>query len=63
MGLIADEDFISYISNFELIFLNETWISKHENINLDIPGLSSECITGNKARNTTKGRYSGGIAF
>lgn len=37
--------------------------SKHENINLDIPGLSSEFITGNKARNTTKGRYSGGIAF
>lgn len=37
--------------------------SKHENINLDIPGLSSEFITGNKARNTRKGRYSGGIAF
>ena len=60
---IVDEDFIDFITNYDLIFLNETWISKHETLNFDIPGFCCELIAGNKARNTTKGRYSGGIAF
>ena len=60
---IVDEDFIDFITNYDLIFLNETWISKHETLNFDMPGFCCELIAGNKARNTTKGRYSGGIAF
>ena len=58
-----DEDFVNYISNYDLIFLNETWVPKHETLNLDIPGYCCELIAGNKSRNTSKGRYSGGIAF
>ena len=58
-----DEDFVNYISNYDLIFLNETWIPKNETLNFDIPGYCCELIAGNKSRNTSKGRYSGGIAF
>ena len=32
-------------------------------MNFDIPGFCSELIPGNKTKNTTKGRYSGGLAF
>ena len=54
---------MNYISHFSLIFLNETWISNSDTINLDINGYCSEHISGNKSRNTTKGRYSGGISI
>ena len=47
-----DEDFVNYISNYDLIFLNETWIPKNENLNFDIPGNCCELIAGNKSRNT-----------
>ena len=43
--------------------MNETWISNHETINLDINGYCSEHICGNKSKNTTRGRFSGGISF
>ena len=60
---IADSDFIDCISEYDLIFLSETWLSKIENINLDINGYCCEHIHGNKSKNTRKGRYSGGISF
>ena len=60
---IVDEDFVNYISNYDLVFLNETWVPTHVNLNFDIPGYCCEFITGNKSRNTSRGRYSGGIAF
>ena len=56
-----DEDFVNYISNYDLNFFNETWVPKHETF--DIPRYCCELIAGNKSINTSKGRYSGGIAF
>ena len=52
-----------YISSYDLVFLSETWLSNKETMNFDIPGFCSELIPGNKTKNTTKGRYSGGLAF
>lgn len=43
--------------------MNETWLSEQDTTNLEINGYYSEFISGNKTRNTVKGRYSGGIAF
>ena len=43
--------------------MNETWLSEQDTTNLEINGYNSEFISGNKTRNTVKGRYSGGIAF
>ena len=60
---LGDYDFLEYISSYDLIFLSETWISNKDNINSDINGYNSEHLFGNKSKNTTKGRYSGGIAF
>ncbi|MEW8545253.1 MAG: reverse transcriptase family protein, partial [Candidatus Thiodiazotropha sp.] len=51
------------ISKHDLVFLNETWISSTENINLELNGYCSEHISGNKSKNTKKGRFSGGISF
>ena len=45
------------------MLLNETWISKNDNINLDIQGYTSEHLFGNKSIGTKKGRYSGGISI
>ena len=39
------------------------WQSKTETLNFDISGFCCELIPGNKSRNTTRGRYSGGLAF
>ena len=58
-----DEDFVNYISNYDLIFLNETWVPKHETLNFYILGYCCELIAGNKSRNMSKGRYIGGFAF
>ena len=55
--------FLDYISSYDLVFLSETWLSNKETMNFDIPGFCSELIPGNKTKNTTKGRYSGGLAF
>ena len=60
---ISDQDFLSYISDYGLIFLNETWLSKQDATNLEINGFCSEFIPGNKTWNTVNGRCSGGIAF
>ena len=38
-------------------------MSEQDTTNLEINGYNSEFISGNKTRNTVKGRYSGGIAF
>ena len=54
---------MNLISQYDLIFLNETWISNKDTTNLNINGYISEHIPGNKSKNTTKGRFSGGISF
>ena len=54
-----DTEFINCINQYDIIFLSETWISKHTCLNLDINNYICEHITGNKAHNTKKGRYSG----
>ena len=36
---MADCDFLELISTYDLIFLNETWISSKNITNLDINGL------------------------
>ena len=51
------------ISTYDLIFLSETWISDKNKTNLDLNGYISEHIPDNKSKNTTKGRFSGGISF
>ena len=54
---------MDYISDFDLIFKSETGQSKTETWNFDISGFYCELVPGNKFRNTTRGRYSGGLAF
>jgi hypothetical protein len=54
---------LEYVNKFDIVFLNETWISQNDNINLDIPGYCSEHLFGNKSKNTNKGRFSGGISI
>ena len=41
----------------------ETWLSGKDATNFDINGYICEHIYGNKTRNTTRGRFSGGITF
>ena len=43
-----DSDFFTFISDYDLIFLDETWISDKDKTNIDIHGFSSEHIYGNK---------------
>lgn len=44
---ITDEDFLSHIADYDLIFLNETWLSEQDTTNLEINGYYSEFISGN----------------
>ena len=53
---------MDYFSNFYIVFLSETWQSKSETLNFDISGFHSDFIPGNKSRNTTRGRHTGGLA-
>ena len=59
MRELTDTDFINFVSSYDIVLLNETWISKNDNINLDIQGYTSEHLFGNKSTGTKKGRYSG----
>ena len=60
---IGEYDFLHFISQFDIIFLSETWISKTENTNFDIDGYVYDYIPGNKTRRSRKGRFSGGISL
>ena len=40
--LISDVDFISYIQNYDVMLLNETWVTQKDSLNLDIQGTSCE---------------------
>ena len=51
------------IKKHDILFLNETWISEKDQTDLNINGFNCEHIYGNKAQNTVKGRFSGGIAI
>lgn len=59
---ITDNDFLTFLSDYDLIFLSETWLSGNDTTNYDIDGYMCEHIYGNKRRNTSRGRYGGGIA-
>jgi exonuclease III len=54
---------LTFIENFDLIFLSETWLSSDEHSNFDINGFYCVHIFGSKSKNTKKGRHSGGITF
>lgn len=58
---INDPDFINIVTDYDLVFLSETWLSKSVSLNLDLNGYESIHVYGNKTRNVRKGRYSGGI--
>ena len=60
---LADTDFLQYVSDYDIVFLSETWQSKTETLNFDISGFCGDIIPGNKSRNTTRGRHSGGFAL
>ena len=51
---LTDTDFINLVSSYDIMLLNETWISKNDNINLDIQGYTSEHLFGNKSTGTKK---------
>ena len=59
---LADPDFLDVLSEFDIIFLQETWLSPKSTLNLEIQGYCSDHLLGNKSPNTKKGRYSGGIS-
>ena len=60
---ITEHDFLQYISEYDIVFLSETWIPKTNSINLDINGYTSTHIPGNKSQRARRGRYSGGISL
>ena len=60
---ISDHDFLQFISEYDVIFMNETWVSKTDYTNFDINGYVCDFIPGNKTRRSRKGRYSGGISL
>ena len=59
---MSDTDFIDYISQYDLIFLSETWLSPKDNHNLEIQGFKNVHMFGNKVPGARKGRLSGGIS-
>lgn len=59
---LADETFKEILNDFDIIFFNETWISKNNTLELDILGYKCVHVYGNKAHGVKKGRYSGGVA-
>jgi len=59
---IADTDFCEFVSKYDIVFFNETWISDKNQTDLNIKGFDCNHIFGNKSRTTVKGRYSGGLA-
>lgn len=60
---MADVDFLNFISKYDLVFLNETWIPKRDNFVYDIDGFFCTQNSGNKSPRTTRGRSSGGLSF
>ena len=42
---IGEHDFLQFISVYDVRFLNETWVSKTERINLDINGYMCMFVT------------------
>ena len=60
---ISDPDFLEILYNYDIILLQETWLNKNVFVNLDIQGYIGVHLHGNKSRNTTKGRYSGGLSL
>lgn len=59
---INDPDFLHVLNKYDIIFLQETWLSEANCLNLDIEGYLSDHIYGNKSPNTKRGRFSGGIS-
>ena len=60
---LIDTDFLDIIRSYDIIILQETWLSSYSHFNLNIQGYESEHLFGNKSVNTRKGRYSGGISI
>ena len=60
---ISDPDFINALQEFDIIFMQETWISENTSTNLNIQDYKSHHLFGNKSFNTRKGRYSGGLSI
>ena len=46
---LTDTEFLEYISQYDIIFLSETWISKKDQLKLEINGYKSVHIFGNKS--------------
>lgn len=63
MRKLSDVDFINYITEYDIILLNETWLTKKDNFNFEIQGYTCEHIFGNKSAGAKKGRFSGGISI
>lgn len=60
---LCEQDFLDYLNEYDIVFFNETWLSKHDTYNFDINNFCVEHIYGNKSKNIRKGRFSGGISF
>ena len=61
---LTEHDFLQFVTQYDLIFLSETWISESacNTVNLDIDGYSCMHIPGNKSKRSSRGRCSGGIS-
>ena len=59
----VDNGFLTYILNYDLVFLIEIRLSGKDAMYFDIYGYICEQIYGNKTRNISRGRLSGGITF
>ena len=57
---LGDIDFVSFVNEYDVALLSETWISDSETLNLHIEGYSCDLIY--ESRGTWKWRFSGGIS-
>ena len=59
---LCDSDFLKYVTEYDVIILSETWLSRNTAYNLNIDGYDCYHLYGNKSRAARRGRYSGGIS-
>ena len=59
---LTDCDFLSYVNDYDILLLQETWINSKINLNLNLNGYFCHHIFGTKSPGAKKGRYSGGIS-
>ena len=60
---LCDADFISYVQNFDILLLGETWLREKDLFNFEISGYECDHVFAQKSRDASTGRASGGVSI